>query len=108
MTGVTFNKADRGSYACIYGGRINGDTDQPTSEVQSASGRWTLDRQIFAILCNWPFDQLLYGPGRKMGKNRPIENLDHDLQNLMYDVHTRWPFLYSNHPISEPVQAKQF
>ena len=83
-------------------------TIRQVNKVQSASGTWTLDRQIFAILCNWPFDQLLYGPGRKMGKNRPIENLDHDLQNLMYDVHTRWPFLYSNHPISEPVQAKQF
>ena len=28
----TFNMADRGSYACIYGGRINGDTDHPTSQ----------------------------------------------------------------------------
>ena len=27
----TFNKADRGSYACIYGGKINGDIDQPDS-----------------------------------------------------------------------------
>ena len=24
----TFNKADRGSYACIYGSKINGDIDQ--------------------------------------------------------------------------------
>ena len=45
----TFNMADRGSYACLYGGKINGDTNhhQQVNIVQSASGRWTLDRQIF-------------------------------------------------------------
>ena len=44
--GHTFNKA------CIYGGKINGDTNhhhQQVNIVQTASGRWTLDRQIFAI-----------------------------------------------------------
>ena len=46
--------ADRGSYACIYGGKINGDiiiiiiTNKVNIE-QSAFGRWTLDWQIFAI-----------------------------------------------------------
>ena len=41
----TFNKADRGSYACIYGGKINGETNQSTINiqqvniVQSPSGR---------------------------------------------------------------------
>ena len=46
--------ADRSSYACIYGGKINGDiiiiiiTNKVNIE-QSAFGRWTLDWQIFAI-----------------------------------------------------------
>ena len=47
--------ADRGSYACIYGGKISGDiiiiiiiTNKVNIEP-SASGRWTLDWQIFAI-----------------------------------------------------------
>ena len=32
----TFNKADRGSYACIYRGKINGETNQSINQ-QSTS-----------------------------------------------------------------------
>ena len=36
-----------GSYACIYGSKINGDINQPSTDrentVQSASGRWKAD-----------------------------------------------------------------
>ena len=35
-----------GSYACIFGGKINGDIDRPIDRAnieQSASGRWKAD-----------------------------------------------------------------
>ena len=44
LTGGTFNKADRGSYACIYGGKINQPTTITTVNIeQSASARRKAD-----------------------------------------------------------------
>ena len=60
----TFNMADRGSYACIYGGKINGDiiiiiiinqpTNQPTSEY-NAIWVWKMDTGQ-ADICNFNED----------------------------------------------------
>ena len=60
----TFNMADRGSYACLYGGKINGDTNhhQQVNIVQSASGSWTLGRQIFANTFGWPCRSVVFTP----------------------------------------------
>ena len=44
LIGRTFNKADRGIYACVYEGKINGDIIiNRTNIEQSASGKWKAD-----------------------------------------------------------------
>ena len=86
----TFNMADRGSYACIYGGKLMVTAinhHQPVNVEQSASERWTPDRQIFAI-------RIIYVASHKYVEVNRVCMFGHKDQILKLQV-TMLQYIYS-------------
>ena len=57
----TFNKVDRGSNVCIYGGKLM--VTSSSSSTASASGRWKLEMKIFAMIIS---DKSRFGVSTKI------------------------------------------